>query len=226
MSRPEVAALGLVGPFGVWMHAPDLGLAMSAPRRQGPLRHVAAQRTSREVAICTTGAFHHAKFEFAAHRGLAIRAGVDEAAIDRLGAGEEPGFDGDEAAAYAVATELLRDHRITDATYADADGRFGPQGMVELLPPSATTASISTLLNGFDVALVDGMTDPFPDGRRRETVTADVRDAARRGRSDVAGPHRAAHARPAGEAQPARVERAARDRRGRGLVRLDRRVRS
>ena len=30
MSRPEVAALGLVGPFGVWMHAPELGMAMSA----------------------------------------------------------------------------------------------------------------------------------------------------------------------------------------------------
>ena len=29
LSRPEVARLGLIGPFGVWMHAPDLGKAMS-----------------------------------------------------------------------------------------------------------------------------------------------------------------------------------------------------
>ena len=162
MSRPDVAALGLVGPFGVWMHAPDLGLAMS--RLGGRVRFTTSLPANvSEVAICTTGAFHHAKFEFAAHRGLAIRAGVDEAAIDRLGAGEDPGFDGDEAAAHAVATEILRDHRISEATYVDAEARFGAQGMVELLTTVGYYCLISTLLNGFDIPLVDGMTDPFPD---------------------------------------------------------------
>jgi 4-carboxymuconolactone decarboxylase len=162
MSRPEVAALGLVGPFGVWMHAPEMGLAMS--RLGGIVRFgssLAANVT--EVAICTTGSFHRAKFEFAAHRGLAIRAGVDEAAVDRLGAGEDPGFEGDEAAAQAVATEILRDHRVSEATYADAEARFGSQGMVELLTTIGYYCLISTLLNGFDIPLVEGMTDPFPD---------------------------------------------------------------
>jgi 4-carboxymuconolactone decarboxylase len=162
MSRPEVAALGLVGPFGVWMHAPELGLAMS--RLGGHVRFTSSLAPNvTEVAICTTGAFHHAKFEFAAHRGLAIRAGVDEAAVDRLGAGEDPGFEGDEAAAHAVATEILRDHRVSDATYADAEARFGPRGMVELLTTVGYYCLISTLLNGFDIPLVDGMADPFPD---------------------------------------------------------------
>ena len=162
MSRPEVAALGLVGPFGVWMHAPDLGLAMS--RLGGKIRFgTSLPANITEVAICTTGAFHRAKFEFAAHRGLAIRAGVDEAALDRLGAGDDPRFEGDEAAAYAVATEILRDHRVSAATYADAEARFGPQGMVELLTTVGYYCLISTLLNGFDIPLVAGMTDPFPD---------------------------------------------------------------
>ena len=83
LSRPEVAKLGLIGPFGVWMHAPDLGKAMSA--LGGKVRFATSLPNNvTEVAICTTGAFHRAKFEFAAHRGLAIRAGVDEAALDRL----------------------------------------------------------------------------------------------------------------------------------------------
>ena len=104
LSRPEVAKLGLIGPFGVWMHAPDLGKAMSA--LGGKVRFsTSLPNNVTEVAICTTGAFHRAKFEFAAHRGLAIRAGVDEGALDRLATGEEPGFDGDEGAAYAVASE-------------------------------------------------------------------------------------------------------------------------
>jgi 4-carboxymuconolactone decarboxylase len=162
MSRPEVAALGLVGPFGVWMHAPELGLAMS--RLGGRVRFATSLPANiTEVAICTTGAFHQAKFEFAAHRGLAIKAGVDAASIDRLGAGDDPGFEGDEAAAHAVATEILRDHKISDATYADAEARFGSQGMVELLTTVGYYCLISTLLNGFDIPLVAGMTDPFPD---------------------------------------------------------------
>ncbi len=160
-SRPEVARLGLVGPFGVWMHAPELGKAMSA--LGGTVRFgtsLAANVT--EVAICTTSAFHRAKFEFAAHRGLALRAGVEEAALDRLAAGEEPGFSGDEAAAYGVAIELLRGHAISEATYADADKRFGSQGMVELMTTIGYYCLISLMLNGLEVGLVDGMTDPFP----------------------------------------------------------------
>ena len=161
LSRPEVAKLGLIGPFGVWMHAPDLGKALSA--LGGKVRFATSLPGNvSEVAICTTGAFHHAKFEFAAHRGLAIRAGVDEAALDRLAAGEAPGFVGDEGAAHAVASELLRDHAISAATYADAVDRFGPQGMVELITTVGYYCLVSLMLNGFQVGVVEGMTDPFP----------------------------------------------------------------
>ena len=61
-----------------------------------------------------------------------------------------------------MATEILRDHRISDATYADADGRFGSQGMVELLTTVGYYCLISMLLNGFDVPLVDGHDRPVP----------------------------------------------------------------
>jgi 4-carboxymuconolactone decarboxylase len=160
MSRPEVAAMGLVGPFGVWMHAPDLGLAMS--RLGGKIRFSTSLPANvTEVAICTTGAFYRASFEFAAHRTMALRAGVDEQALGRLAAGADPGFVDDEAAAHAVAIELLRDHAITAATYADASSRFGPQGMVELVTTVGYYSLISLMLNGFEVPLASGMTDPF-----------------------------------------------------------------
>lgn len=160
--RPEVAAHGIVGPFAVWMHAPEIGSAMATLGAQ--IRFSASLPTNAtEVAICTTGAFHRAKFEFAAHRGLALGAGVDEAALDRLAAGEDPAFEGDEAAAHAVATELLRDRVISDSTYRDAEARFGPQGLVELIATVGYYGLISMMLNGFDVGLVPGMADPFPD---------------------------------------------------------------
>jgi 4-carboxymuconolactone decarboxylase len=169
MSRPEVAAMGLVGPFGVWMHAPDLGTAMA--RLGGKVRFSTSLPANvTEVAICTTGAFYRAPFEFAAHRALAIRAGVDAAQLDRLAAGDDPGFEGAEASAHAVASELLRDHTLSAATYDDASRRFGPQGMVELVTTIGYYSLISLTLNGFEVRLAPGMTDPFA-GTARATPT-------------------------------------------------------
>ncbi len=85
-NRPEVARHGVVGPFAVWMHAPEIGRAMAALGAE--IRFGASLPANvTEVAICTTGAICRSKFEFAAHRGLAIAAGVDEAALDRLGGG-------------------------------------------------------------------------------------------------------------------------------------------
>jgi 4-carboxymuconolactone decarboxylase len=87
---------------------------------------------------------------------------VDEAALDRLAAGEDPGFGGDEAAAHAVAAELLRDHTIAEATYRDAEARFGPQGLVELVTTVGYYSLNAMLLNGFQIDLAPGMTDPWP----------------------------------------------------------------
>jgi 4-carboxymuconolactone decarboxylase len=160
MNRPEVQAMGLVGPFGVWMHAPDVGTAMAALGRSVRFDTSLPPNVT-EVAICTTGAFYRAAFEFAAHRGLAVRAGVEPAALDRLAAGDDPAFEGDEAAAHAVARQLLHDHRIEPDTYADAARRFGPQGMVELVATIGYYSLISLMLNGFEVPLAPGMDDPF-----------------------------------------------------------------
>jgi 4-carboxymuconolactone decarboxylase len=158
--RPEVQAMGLVGPFGVWMHAPDVGAAMA---QLGAKVRFATSLPANvtEVAICTTGAHFRSPFEFAAHRTLALRAGVDAASLDRLAAGEHPGFEGDEAAAHAVATELLADHAISSDTYADGQRRFGDQGMVELVTTVGYYSLISLTLNGFEVPLAPGMSDPF-----------------------------------------------------------------
>jgi 4-carboxymuconolactone decarboxylase len=161
-TRPEVRRFGLVGPFGVWMHAPAVGSAMSGLGRE--IRFGASLPAAvTEVAICTTGAHFRSSFEFAAHRRMAVEAGVDAAALDRLAAGREPGFEGGEQLAHAVATELLTTHRIDDATYAAAVARFGSQGVVELVATVGYYSLISLLLNGFEVPVPEGMADPFEE---------------------------------------------------------------
>ena len=160
-NRPEVQANGLVGPFAVWMHAPELGAPM-AELGAGIRFQASLPANVTEVAICTTGVHYGASFEVAAHRPLAIRAGVDEAALDRLAAGDEPGFTGDEAIAHAVASDLLHTHALSADTYGAAVDRFGPQGVVELATTVGYYALNALLLNAFEIPLAPGMEDPLP----------------------------------------------------------------
>jgi 4-carboxymuconolactone decarboxylase len=155
--------IGLVGPYGIWARAPHVGdptQALGAALRFG----TSLPENVKEVAICTVGAFHRAKYEFAAHRRLALRAGVDAAALDRLQAGLQPGLAGDEAVAHAFTDELLRSHHPSDATFARARTAFGEAGLIELVTLVGYYCLVSHTLNAFAVDLPDGMTDPFPGG--------------------------------------------------------------
>lgn len=160
--RGRNGRVGLVGPYGVWARAPHVG--EPAQQLGAALRFGAAlPENVKEIAICTVGAFYRAKFEFAAHRRLALRAGVSETAIDQLQAGEPPALDGNEALAHAFADEMLRLHRPARDTYERALETFGETGLIELVSVIGYYCLISHTLNAFDVELVDGMVDPFPD---------------------------------------------------------------
>lgn len=155
------AGVGLLGPYGVWVRAPAVGHAVqalgAAVRFESKLPEAV-----KEVAICTVGAFHHAKFEFAAHKRLALAAGVAPEPIDQLRRGEAPEFDGAEALAHAVAHELLNDHVISPPTYQTAVAMFGEPGVIELVTVIGYYVLVSYTLNAFEVPILKTMEDPFP----------------------------------------------------------------
>lgn len=160
--RGSRGRVGLVGPYAVWVRAPHVG--EPAQRLGAALRFgIALPENVKEVAICTVGAFYRAKFEFAAHRRLALRAGVSEAALDQLQAGEAASLEGEEALAHAFADEMLRQHRASPETYERALESFGETGLIELVSLIGYYCLISHTLNAFEVELPDGMVDPFPD---------------------------------------------------------------
>lgn len=158
-SRPGI---GLIGPFGAWVRAPEIGHAVqalgSAIRFEGSL-----PENVKEVAICTVGAYYRSKFEFAAHRALAIRAGVSESSIDALVNGGEPDFAGDELIAHTIASQLVHQHEILDETYETGVARFSDKGMIELVATVGYYCLISLTLNAFNIPLEPGMEDPFPE---------------------------------------------------------------
>lgn len=159
---PRGARVGLVGPFGVWVRAPKVGLAIQA--LGAAVRYEAGlPENVKEVAICTVGRHYRAKFEFAAHRAFAVAAGVDDAALERLRTGDEPGFGGDEDIAYRVAHALLTAHRLDDGLYDEARGALGEETLIELVTTVGYYCLVSLTLNAFEIPLEADMIDPFPD---------------------------------------------------------------
>ena len=161
-NRAQGALPGLIGPFGVWVRAPKVGGAVQALGAAVRFGSSLAENV-KEVAICTVGEFHRAKFEFAAHKRLARRAGVDEAALERMQRGEDPELEGDEAVAYSVASQLVKLHRIDPATYAAGVAAFGEEGLIELVTTIGYYCVVSLTLNAFEIPLPESWTDPFPE---------------------------------------------------------------
>ena len=154
--------IGMIGPFGCWVRAPGVGNAVQqlgeAIRFNGSL-----PENIKEIAICTVGIYYRAKFEFSAHRRLAIKAGVSEAALDQMVSGDDPDFSGNELVSFTIASQMVNQHRVMDETYALGVSAFGEQGMIELVATIGYYCLISLTLNTFQVPLAEGMRDPFPD---------------------------------------------------------------
>jgi 4-carboxymuconolactone decarboxylase len=150
----------LVGPFNAFLHVPKLGRKLSS--LGASLRFMTSiERRLSEVAICTAGAHWRSDFEFWAHAPMAIEHGVGESVIAAMQAGDTPEFErDDERIVYQVATQLLVNRRVDDATYAAAEALLGEAGMVELAALVGYYCLISLTLNLFEVPL-PGDTPPI-----------------------------------------------------------------
>lgn len=161
--RGQGRNIGMIGPFGVWVRSPKIGDAIqnvgAVARFEGSLTE-----DVKEVAICTVGAHFRAKFEFAAHRNLALRAGVDEEIVDAIHNEQTPKFSDDkQRIAYQVAHQLLNAKRVYPDTYAEAEKLFGENTLIELVSIIGYYCMVSVTLNMFEIPLTDGMADPWPD---------------------------------------------------------------
>ena len=149
------------GPLRVWLHRPELAeraQALGAYCRYGSSL---PPRLS-ELAIIITGAYWHAGFEWHVHAPIAVKEGIDPAAVEALRTGREPGFAReDEAAVHAFATELLRTHAVSEATFARARAALGAPGVVDLVGVLGYYGFISMTINAFAVPLPEGAAAPF-----------------------------------------------------------------
>ena len=144
------------GPLKVWLHSP--ALADKAQRLGQFCRYESSLPTHlSELAILVTGRFWGAEFEWYAHKKIGLNAGLDPELVEAIRQRKAPSFKGDaERIVYEFATQLHRDHRVGDATYAEAMAEFGETAVVDLVGILGYYTLISMTLNTFHVPLPDG----------------------------------------------------------------------
>ena len=144
------------GPFSVLLNSPEV--AGRAAHLGAYIRFESTLTPSqRELAIITTAREFDCAFEWAAHATLARDAGVREAAIQTIAnGGDLSELTDDEALIVGYGREILRNHRVSDDTFAAAKAQFGEQGITELTATFGYYGMLACALNAFEV-------QPSPD---------------------------------------------------------------
>ena len=153
----------LIGPFNSWLRSPETGRLLAELGAQLRFGSGLEPRLL-ELAVCTIGAHWRAEFEFWAHARLGLQAGLGQAVIDALAAGEDPPLTrADEVTVHRVVRGLLDDHRLPDDLYAEAVKLLGEPGLVDLVALAGYYTIVSFVLNAFAVPLPPGHYQRWPD---------------------------------------------------------------
>jgi 4-carboxymuconolactone decarboxylase len=148
----------LEGPFNVMLTSPSLGAALNGVgntlRFPGTL-----PRAVFETIVLVVGAERAAEYEWYAHRPLAERAGVEQAAIAAVRRGDY------EAALTGPLAALVRatlDHKQPPAeAVAAVEADYGVAGVTEVVAAVAYYDLIAALLRTWDIPLPEGAVREF-----------------------------------------------------------------
>ena len=135
------------GPFEPLMHSPQV---MTLARSMGDyLRYKSAIGTTlSELVILVTAREWTQDYEWYVHYPIALKAGIKASVADAIADGRRPqGMSDDEEIVYEFSIELHRNKRVSDATYARAEKRFGRQGVVDLTGVNAYYTLLAMELN-------------------------------------------------------------------------------
>lgn len=150
----------LLGPWSVWMGAPDLGTAFAA--LQGTINALQAlPPRAQQIVTLLTAANQRAAYELAGHRTLAIIAGFSADEADALTEGYAPATLAAAEQLAATATQcLLAGGALPQALYTELMDTFGPRGPMHLCSLVGQYLFQSVTLNTFDVPVPDGAVGP------------------------------------------------------------------
>ena len=138
---------GVFGPFIPLMRSPEL---MDRLQRVGEYLRFGSSVPGKlnEFAMCVVARHWTNHFEWAVHYPLAAKAGVTRATLDALAEGRRPdAMAPDEALVHDFLAELLATHGVSDATYEQARGVLGEQGVIDLVGLAGYFAALCMVMN-------------------------------------------------------------------------------
>ena len=162
-ASPRGKSVSLSGPFGVYMHAPEVGEVAQQFASFCRYKTRLPKRLS-EFAILAIGGIWKSQYEFFVHAREGEAAGIKPETIRALKAGRTPQkAPRDERALYDFIAELHKKRRVSNRNYARVQKLLGDGGMVELLAIMGSYTLTCTVLNTFRVPLPAGAIPPFAE---------------------------------------------------------------
>jgi len=155
---------GTRGPFLVWLRSPELCEKVEALGAFCRFESSLDPRL-RELSLLIAARHWDAQYSWNAHVGKAADLGVSRESLTALAEHREPHFTSkDEDVVYRFSSEILDDHFVSDATFAEALAELGEQGVVDLIGSLGNFSMLAMLLNACQVDL-QAVEPPFPDVR-------------------------------------------------------------
>jgi 4-carboxymuconolactone decarboxylase len=152
---------GARGPFNALLRSPELADRVQKVGEYLRFNSSVPARLN-ELAIIVNARFWGSKYEFFAHRVLALKAGLAPSIADDVAKNTRPaGMKPDEELVYDFCTTLHRQHAIDDALFTRAVETVGEQGVIDLIGVSGYYTLVSMVLNVADVPLPPGEPSPW-----------------------------------------------------------------
>lgn len=160
----KVSSIGLGGPYNPMLRSPVMGQAMFDLMAYLRWKTSVPLRLN-EFAILIIARQWRSQVEWYAHAPIALRSGLAQNVIDELKANKRPSaMQADEDAVYDFVTELTKQHRVSDATFARAKDILGEQGVVDLTVVTGTYVTVAMLLAMAEQSVPVGKEEPFKPG--------------------------------------------------------------
>jgi 4-carboxymuconolactone decarboxylase len=151
-----VASRGAVqGPFTMFLHSPELA---------GRLAHLGAyvrfegslDMRVRVLAAMTVARELEAVYVWGAQTGGARKLGVPESTISAIRENHSRGIPPEDAQVVDFTRQLMRKHRIDDATAKALIGRFGTDGFIQLTGAIGYYSMLAMTVNACELEAASG----------------------------------------------------------------------
>ena len=152
------------GPFVPLHRSPEVMLRAMAVGDYLRYRTVFPTKLNEFIILITARHFTQ-QYEWFVHYPIALKEGLPREIADAIADGRRPAaMSPDEELIHDFCTELLRNHSVSDPTYARAVARFGEQGTIEMVGVVAYYTFQSMVLNTARTPVPAGgaTLQPFP----------------------------------------------------------------